>query len=82
MSKVAAFPLPPASTAGDTILRLPRVKDRTGVSKAFIYAGVKKGTFPAPIKLTDDGRTVGWLASSVDGWIQSRIQSGRQQVAV
>jgi prophage regulatory protein len=78
MANVVAFPLPPNIEAGDTILRLPRVKERTGLGRASIYAGVKNGTFPAPVKLGE--RAVGWPASSVDIWIQSRIQASRQQV--
>jgi prophage regulatory protein len=79
MTNVIAFPLPPNIVAGDTILRLPQVKGRCGLGRASIYAGVKNGTFPAPIKLGE--RAVGWLASSVDAWIQTRIQVSRQQVA-
>jgi prophage regulatory protein len=79
VTNVIALPLPPNTVSGDTILRLPRVKERCGLGRASIYAGVKNGTFPAPFKLGE--RAVGWLASSVDAWIQSRVQAGRQQVA-
>lgn len=79
MTNVIALPLPPNTGMGDTILRLPRVKERCGLGRASIYAGVKNGTFPAPVKLGD--RAVGWLASSVDDWIKSRVQASRQQVA-
>jgi prophage regulatory protein len=64
---------------GEIILRLPQVKGRCGLGRASIYAGVKNGTFPAPIKLGE--RAVGWLASSIDAWIQTRIHGSRQQVA-
>ncbi|WBS02372.1 AlpA family transcriptional regulator [Pseudoduganella sp. SL102] len=63
------------SVTGDSILRLPQIKARCGLSRASIYAGVKNGTFPAPVKLGE--RAVGWLASSIDAWIQSRAQSVR-----
>lgn len=65
--------------SGDAILRLPRVKECTGLGRTSIYAGVKNGTFPAPVRLGE--RAVGWLASSVEAWIQSRVQDGRRQVA-
>ena len=53
------------------ILRLALVKKRTGLSRSSIYSGVKQGTFPAQISLGP--RSVGWLESSIDGWIESRI---------
>lgn len=55
-----------------TILRLALVKQRTGLSRSSIYNGVKQGTFPAQISLGP--RAVGWLESSIDGWIQSRVE--------
>jgi prophage regulatory protein len=67
------------SSSGTSILRLPRVKDRTGLCRASIYAAIKNGSFPAPIKLGE--RAVGWTASSIEAWIQSRIKASHQQVA-
>ena len=55
-----------------TILRLALVKQRTGMSRSSIYNGIKQGTFPAQISLGP--RAVGWLESSIDDWIQSRIE--------
>ena len=55
-----------------TILRLPAVKSRTGMSRSSIYNGIKEGTFPAQISLGP--RAVGWLQSSIDAWIQCRIE--------
>ena len=57
-----------------TILRLPQVKARTGLSRTSIYLRVKAGTFPAPISLGD--RAVGWLDSNIDGWIAERPTTG------
>lgn len=54
-----------------TVLRLALVKKRTGMSRSSIYNGIKQGTFPAQISL--GARSVGWLESSIDDWIQSRI---------
>lgn len=78
MSNVVVFP-PPLPLAGDTILRLPHVKSRTGLSRSSIYAGAKVGTFPAPIKLGE--RAVGWTASSIDAWVQARVQAAGQREA-
>jgi prophage regulatory protein len=54
-----------------TILRLALVKQRTGLSRSSIYSGVKQGTFPSQISLGP--RAVGWLESSIDEWIASRV---------
>ena len=57
-----------------SILRLPQVKTRTGMSRSAIYAAIKAGSFPAPLSL--GARADGWLDSAVDEWIISRPRSG------
>jgi len=52
------------------ILRLPQVKTRTGLSRSSIYAAVKRGDFPQSVSL--GLRAIGWLASDVDKWIETR----------
>ena len=54
-----------------TILRLNKVKDRTGLSRSTIYLRIQEGTFPKPIKLGE--RAVGWLENEVDGWLKQQI---------
>lgn len=54
-----------------TILRLPQVQSRTGLSRSTIYAYIAKDQFPSPIKL--GARSVGWVSSSIDSWIDLRI---------
>lgn len=54
------------------VLKLKDVKDRTGKSRSSIYDGIKEGTFPRQINLGP--RAVGWLESSIDQWIQGRIE--------
>ena len=58
-----------------TILRLPNVKSRTGLSRSTIYALIKDKRFPKYINL--GARSVGWLESEVEGWIESRISASR-----
>jgi len=58
-----------------TILRLPQVKQLTGLSRSTIYARIKAGQFKAPISL--GARAVGWLASDVDAFIESCIKASR-----
>lgn len=57
------------------ILRLPAVKNRTGLSRSTIYLRVAEGTFPKAISL--GGRAVGWLACEIDEWIERRIDVSR-----
>lgn len=64
-------PAPRTSTTSKTILRLPQVIQKTGRGRASIYADIGKGIFPEPISLGE--RSVGWLESEVDHWIDTRI---------
>lgn len=50
------------------IYRLPEVMSITGISKASIYLGIKRGTFPSPVKL--GSRAVGWTDESITGWLK------------
>ena len=58
-----------------TILRLPTVKARTGLSRSTIYLRVSRGTFPAPVPL--GGRAVGWIEAEVHVWLAARIAQRR-----
>ncbi len=53
------------------ILRRTQVQARTGISRSGIYQKIAMGEFPKPISLGP--RAVGWLESSINAWIQSRI---------
>lgn len=59
-----------------TILRLPAVRQSTGLSRSTIYLRVAQGTFPRPVSL--GGRAVGWLEHEVEEWVQSRIVESRK----
>jgi prophage regulatory protein len=52
------------------ILRLPAVIERVGVSRPTIYLWIKKGAFPAQLKIGPNAS--GWLAAEVDAWIAER----------
>jgi prophage regulatory protein len=58
-----------------TILRLPAVRLRTGLSRSTIYVRVADGSFPKPIRLSD--RAIGWLESEVDTWLADRVELSR-----
>lgn len=61
----------------DSILRLPAVKARCGLSRSSIYKRVAEGDFPAPVPL--GGRAVGWSEREVSEWIESRIVAARNE---
>ena len=58
------------------ILRLPEIKNRTGLSRSTIYQRIARGVFPSPVSLGD--RAVGWIESEIDSWIEERINTSRQ----
>ena len=58
-----------------SILRLPEVKSRTGLSRSTIYLRVKQGTFPMSISLGE--RAVGWIDSEIQQWLDRQIESSR-----
>ena len=61
------------TTKRDNILRLPEVKNRTGLSRSSIYAFMKAGTFPQSRRLGK--RSIGWFESEIIAWIEQRLQS-------
>jgi prophage regulatory protein len=62
--------------AGDTILRLPQIKARTGLSRSTIYLRIAQGSFPRPIRLGGP-RAVGWIEAHVASWIANQIEASR-----
>jgi prophage regulatory protein len=54
-----------------TILRLPAVKARTGLSRSTIYHMIARGVFPAPVPI--GARAVGFLSTEIENWIACRI---------
>jgi prophage regulatory protein len=58
---------------GHTVLRLPAVKHRTGLSRSSIYKFVAEGCFPQPVRL--GARSVGWLEAEIDEWLGNRMDA-------
>jgi len=58
------------TTTTDTILRLPAVLARVGLSRMTLYRLMRAGQFPPALKLSP--KAVGWRASDVDHWIEQR----------
>ncbi|MBI1984093.1 MAG: AlpA family transcriptional regulator [Acidobacteria bacterium] len=62
-----------------TILRLPAVQARTGLSRSSIYLKVSQRMFPKPLSL--GARAVGWLEAEIQDWLQRRIEASRKPAA-
>jgi prophage regulatory protein len=58
------------------LLRLPVVKDLSGLSRSSIYDGIDKGNFPAPIQLPGS-RSVAWLEEEILEWREQCIFAAR-----
>lgn len=57
------------------ILRLPEVKQRTGLSRSTIYLRIANGEFPSSVSL--GGRAVGWVDSEIEAWLNAQIKRSR-----
>ncbi|ECC9616263.1 AlpA family transcriptional regulator [Salmonella enterica subsp. enterica serovar Orion] len=67
------------NTTNKSLIRLTEVLKRTGFGKAWIYRLISEGRFPAPVKI--GVRAVAFIESEVDEWIQSVIETSRNNVA-
>lgn len=54
-------------TPHDSLLRVPAIANRMGVSRSYWWKGVKDGKFPQGIKLS--ARVTVWRASDIDALI-------------
>ncbi len=59
-----------------SIIRLPEVRARTGLSRSEIYRREKVGQFPRRVSL--GARSVGWVADEVQAFISERIRLSRE----
>lgn len=51
------------------LLNLPSVSEKVGLKKSAIYARIKKGTFPQPVRLGT--RSIAFVESEVEQWINA-----------
>ncbi len=58
------------------ILRLPSVKESTGLSRSTIYLRMANNEFHLPISL--GGRSVGWLEEEINEWLDKKIEDSRK----
>lgn len=52
-------------------MRMPAVKEATGLSDSSIWALVAEGKFPKPVPLV--GRRTAWIESEIAEWQRARI---------
>lgn len=55
------------------ILRLPGVREKTGLGRDSIYRGCREGWFPKPVMLT--ARASGWFEDEIDAWLAERAEA-------
>ena len=55
------------------LVRIPSVKEQTGLSKSYIYQLCKEGKFPKAVPLVPGGTSVAWVESEIQEWIDQRI---------
>jgi prophage regulatory protein len=61
----------------EKLLRLPDVMRQTGLRRAAIYARIREGVFPPPVKIGK--RAVAWPESEVQAWIAERVADARER---
>lgn len=73
MSRAAPKPFDPVHRIdlGNRLLRRREVEQKTGKSRAAIYADIRAGTFPQPMPIGLN--SVAWLEAEVDQWIADRL---------
>lgn len=59
------------------VMRLPEVKQRTGLSRSSIYRLMGEARFPKSCKLGE--RIIAWVEADIDRWLAEKIASSRHQ---
>jgi len=62
-----------------SILILPGVRGRTGLSRSKIYLLMGENKFPRQVRLGD--RAVGWVDKEIDLWVENKINESRRECA-
>jgi prophage regulatory protein len=57
-------------------VRLPKVEEFSGLSRAEIYRQIRAGKFPKQIKLSK--KSVGWLIDELVAWRDARAAGGKR----
>lgn len=59
------------------LIRLPEVIESVGLSKTEIYRQMTYGDFPTNISI--GARAVAWTESSIEDWINSKINANKMR---
>lgn len=62
-----------------SLLRLPKVLVRTGLSESALRRLIRAGKFPKQVSIGP--RTSAWSEEEVDGWISSQIAKRDEELA-
>src|SRR4051794_2631400 len=57
----------------EQLLRITKVQDRTGLSRASVWRLVRDASFPAPVRI--GRRAVAWLDTEIDSWIANCVKA-------
>lgn len=60
------------------IIRLPKVIQKTGLSRSTIYSLEGKGEFPSKVKLSP--RAMGFIESEVDAWLSAKAAARHSSI--
>lgn len=63
------------SNGAKRLLRLTELRNRVPLSRSAIYLLISKGQFPKPVNI--GLRSVAWVESEVDAWMEARICASR-----
>lgn len=56
--------------ASGRYLRMPEVKEQTGLAKTTIYRLIREHSFPKPVRIAS--RAVAWRESAIEAWKAER----------
>jgi prophage regulatory protein len=74
MWNLGAYETCPGGSKMAFIVRISDVVAQTGLPRSSLYAQVKLGRFPKPVKL--GARSVGWRVQDIEAWIATRPEGG------
>jgi len=67
----------PTEKLHPVLIRRPKVLQRCAISNTTLHRLITAGEFPPPVQLGE--RSVAWVESEVDAWIEARIEASRTQ---
>jgi prophage regulatory protein len=60
-------------------LRLPEVKQKTGLGKTQIFQAVAEGKLPSPFKILPGGRAIAWDEGEINAHLARQMAERKQQ---